>query len=217
MAAYIPFSRSARKLCVVCGCALLALVSSEISAQNSIMLVGTGSSLPAPLYNEWADEFNRQSYSVKVRYLTVGTGESIDRILSGNGDFGGGDTTIPEAELKHSKASLLELPMVVIGIVAIYNLPGLDAEINLTGPTLANILLGKIQNWSDPEILKSNPDVRLPNLPISLVHRTTGKGSSYILSDYLSKVSREFQSKVGRSTSPKWPVGRAAARSLNSE
>lgn len=214
MARYIAFSRSARKLFrVLSWCALLALVSSETAAQNSIVLVGTGSSVPAPLYNEWADQFNRQSYSVKVRYLTVGTDESIDRILNGSGDFGGGDRTISEAELKGSKTALLELPMVVIGIVAVYNLPNLNAELNLTAPTLANIFLGKVQNWSDPRILKFNPGVRLPNLPISVIHRTPGKGSSLIFSEYLSKVSPEFQAKVGRSTSPRWPVGRAAERS----
>src|SRR5262249_3529862 len=107
---------------------------------------------------------------------------------------------------------VVELPTVLIGIAIIYHLPGNSGDLRLSGPVLANIFLGKITSWHDPEIVKLNPDTKLPELPIKVLHRSEGKGSSYILSDFLSKVSPEFQSKVGRSVSPKWPVGASIGR-----
>jgi phosphate transport system substrate-binding protein len=188
------------------------LIAGQAAPQERIILVGTGSSLPAPLYHAWSEEFSKQHKGISVRYLPIGTGESIHRILTGNGDFGGGDAPIPEKDLKRSAAPLLELPMILIGIVVIYHVPGVSTGIQLTGPVLADIFLGKIKKWNDPGIAKSNPGVTLPPLAISVVHRSEGKGSNYIFTDYLSKVSREFQSKVGRSTSPKWLVGDAFSR-----
>jgi len=188
------------------------LIAGPAAPQDRIMLVGTGSSLPAPLYNAWTEEFSKQHKTISIRYLPIGTGESIHRIVTGNGDFGGGDTPIPEEELKRSRVPLLEFPMILIGVVVIYHVPGVSTGIKLTGPVLADIFLGKTKKWNDPGIAKSNPGVTLPPLPIIVVHRTEGKGSNYIFSDYLSKVSREFHSKVGRSTSPKWLVGNAFSR-----
>lgn len=185
------------------------LVAGQVPAQDHIVLVGTGSSLPAPLYKSWAEEFSKENKTISIRYLALGTGESIHRIMTGNGDFGGGDVPIPESELKRSKAALVELPMVLIGLVVVYHVPGVSNGIKLTGPVLADIFLGKIKKWNDPAIAKNNAGVTLPALTINVIHRTEGKGSNYIFTDYLSKVSREFQSKVGRSASPHWPVGEA--------
>lgn len=192
---------------------LAILLPSQTMAQDAVMLVGTGSSLPAPLYNSWAEEFSKQHKTIRVRYLPIGTGDSIHRILTGNGDFGGGDAPIPEKELRQSTAPVVELPMILIGIVVVYHVPGVNTGLKLTGPVVADIFLGKIKKWNDPAIAKSNPGIVLPPLAIAVVHRTEGKGSNYIFSDYLSKVSREFQSKVGRSTSPNWPIGDAFSRS----
>ena len=177
------------------------------------MLVGVGSSLPEPLYNIWGDEFMKQNSHTHFRYLVQGTGGGMRSILNGSGDFGAGDAPIPEQDLKASPVHILELPSILIGIVVVHNLSGVEGGINLTGPVLADIYLGKIKTWTDPGIVKLNPHVKLPSLPIFVVHRTEGKGSSYIFSDFLSKSSREFQAKVGVSISPKWPVGVAAARS----
>jgi phosphate transport system substrate-binding protein len=183
-----------------------------VSAQSSITLVATGSSLPEPLYLAWADEYHKARAEVQMRYLPEGTAESAIRILAGNGDFGGGDAPIPEKQLKEGSHPVVELPSILIGIAIIYNLSGNPGNVHLSGPVLANIFLGKISSWHDPEIVKLNPDLRLPDLAIKVVHRTEGKGSSYIFSDFLAKVSPEFQTKVGRSVSPKWPVGASFGR-----
>jgi len=169
--------------------------------------------MPEPLYKSWADEFHVQQPSTDIRYMAVGTAESARNILAGSGDFGGGDAPIPEVQLRASGKSILELPAVLIGIVIIYELPDVKGELKLTGPVLANIFLGKIKSWNDPAIAKLNPDMKLPELPIQVLHRNDGKGSNYILSDYLAKVSPEFLSTAGRSESPKWPVGQAFQRS----
>lgn len=182
------------------------------NAQDSMVLVVTGSSMPEPLYLLWNDEYQKQQPAVKLRYLPEGSGAGARRVLTGTGDFAGGDAPIPEKDLKEAKAKVLELPTVLIGIVVIYNLPGTSAELRLSGPALANIYLGKITTWNDPSLAKLNPQIKLPALPIRVFHRTTGKGSSYILSDFLSKASPEFLSRIGRSESPNWVAGAPAGR-----
>jgi phosphate transport system substrate-binding protein len=181
-------------------------------AESSITLVATGSSLPEPLYLLWGDEYHKTHPQTQLRYLPEGTAESAARIMSGAGDLGGGDAPIPEKQLKETAHPVIELPTVLIGIAVVYNVPGAGGSLKLSGPVLANIYLGKIAAWNHPEIVKLNPDARLPDLAIKVLHRTEGKGSSYIFSDYLAKVSPEFLAKAGRSVSPKWPVGASIAR-----
>jgi len=191
----------------------LAIASSlAIVAQESTVLVVTGSSMPEPLYLQWNDEYHKQRPDVKVRYLPEGSGAGASRVLTGTGDFAGGDAPISEKELKGATTRVLELPTVLIGIVVIYNLPRATGELHLSGPVLANIYLGKITAWNDPALIKLNPVTRLPALPIQVVHRTAGKGSSYILTDFLAKSSPEFLARVGRSESPNWVVGANAGR-----
>jgi phosphate transport system substrate-binding protein len=177
------------------------------------VLVQTGSSMPEPLYENWNEEYRKQQPSTVIRYMPVGTGESARNVLAGSGDLGGGDAPIPESQLRASGKSVLELPAVLIGIVVIYELPDVHGELRFTGPVIANIFLGKIKSWNDPAISKLNPEMNLPALPIQALHRAEGKGSNYILSDYLSKVSPEFLALAGRSESPKWPVGQSFQRS----
>jgi phosphate transport system substrate-binding protein len=181
--------------------------------QGSTVLVVTGSSMPEPLYLLWNDEFHKQQPDVQVRYLPEGSGAGATRVLTGTGDFAGGDAPIPEKDLKSAAAKIVELPTVLIGIVLVYNLPSVSGDLRLNGPVLANIFLGKITNWNDPALAKLNPDTKLPSLPIQILHRPPGKGSSYIFSDFLSKASPEFLTRVGRSESPNWPVGGTAGRS----
>ncbi len=204
-------TRSSRLPAIFLGWILL--LPAATCGQEKTVLVETGSSMPEPLYKSWADEFHVQQPSTDIRYMAVGTAESARNILAGSGDFGGGDAPIPEVQLRASGKSILELPAVLIGIVIIYELPDVKGELKLTGPVLANIFLGKIKSWNDPAIAKLNPDMKLPELPIQVLHRNDGKGSNYILSDYLAKVSPEFLSTAGRSESPKWPVGQAFQRS----
>ncbi len=180
--------------------------------QDSITLVATGSSMPEPLYLAWSEEFHKVEPKVQLRYLAEGTAESAERILAGTGDFGGGEAPIPDKQLSAAKQKVLELPTVLIGIAVVYNVPGSKSGLRLTGPVLASIFMGKVTSWHDPEITKLNPDAKLPDLHIKVLHRTEGKGSNYIFSDYLSKLSPEFQAKVGKSVSPKWPVGTSIVR-----
>ena len=199
------FSLTARLLAIS-----LTILSPAALAQPQMVLVATGSTMPAPLYITWGDEYHKLHAETQLRYLAVGTGESANRVLSGSGgDLGGGDAPIPEKQLKEAKHSVVELPTVLVGIAVFYNLPGNATGIRLSGPVLADIYLGKTTSWSDPEIAKLNPDVKLPDLPIRVLHRTDGKGSNYIFSDFLSKVSPEFRANVGKNVSPKWPVGAA--------
>jgi phosphate transport system substrate-binding protein len=169
--------------------------------------------MPEPLYVLWGDEYHKSHSETQIRYLAVGTSESANRVLSGTGgDLGGGDAPIPENQLKKAAHAAVELPTMLVGIAVFYNVPGGPTSIRLSGPLLANIYLGKITSWNDPEIARLNPDGKLPDLRIKVLHRTDGKGSNYIFSDFLSKVSPEFRAKVGKNVSPKWPVGAAFSR-----
>src|ERR1700736_670778 len=190
----------------------LTFVSSEGLGQTQLILVATGSTMLQPLYVLWGDEYQKVHPGTQLHYLPVGTSESANRILSGAGDLGGGDAPIPEQQLKEATNPAMELPTVLVGIAVFYNLPGSPTSIHLTGPLLANIYLGKTTSWSDREIARLNPDSKLPDLPIKVLHRTDGKGSNYIFSDFLSKLSPEFRTKVGANVSPKWPVGAAFSR-----
>jgi len=169
--------------------------------------------MPEPLYKIWIDAYHKETASTEIRYMPVGSAESARNILAGSGDLGGGDAPIPEAQLRAANRPILELPAVLIGIVAIYELPGVQGELKLTGPVLASIFLGKTKTWNDPALTRLNPEMNLPGLPIHVFHRNDGKGSNYILSDYLCKVSPEFLATAGRGESPKWPVGQSFQRS----
>ena len=193
--------------------AFVLLVPLAVQGQETVVLVQTGSSMPEPLYKVWIDDYHKETPSTQIRYMPVGTGESARNILAGAGDLGGGDAPIPEAQLRAANKPVLELPAVLIGIVAIYELPGVKGELKVTGPVLAGIFLGKIKMWNDPALTHLNPEMNLPALPIHVFHRSDGKGSNYILSDYLCKVSPEFLATAGRSESPKWPTGQSFQRS----
>src|SRR6202048_2306445 len=169
------------------------ILSPDSLAQTQMVLVTTGSTMPEPLYVLWGDEYHKLNPETQLRYLPVGTSESAKQILSGVGDLGGGDAPIPEAQLKEAAHAAVELPTVLVGIAVFYNVPGTATSVRLSGPVLANIYLGKTTSWNDPEIVRLNSDSKLPDLPIKVLHRTDGKGSNYIFSDFLSKLSPEFR------------------------
>jgi phosphate transport system substrate-binding protein len=190
-------------------CCLLALAPAL--AQDTIDLVGSGSNVPSPLYTAWVDDFNKKDPKIQVRYLPLGTSASISQISMGSGDFGGGEIILTHEEMHAGKVPLTQIPTVLIGIVPIYNLPG-DPEVNFSGDLLAEIFLGKVTRWNDARIARLNPTLKLPNQEISVVHRGPGKGSNYIFTDFLSKSSSEFRTRVGKNPSPHWPVGLEANR-----
>jgi len=179
-------------------------------AQNSVVLVGTGSSVPAPLYNRLAQEYAKRGPNTQMRYLPIGTSEGIKQISHGSGDFGAGEVRLTAEQ--RAEASLIELPAVLIAIVPIYNLPDVR-ELKLSGEVLGAIFLGDVKTWNAPQIAKLNADVTLPNLPIQVVNRPGGKGSNYVLTDFLSKTNSKFRDQIGVTPSPKWPVGTPAERS----
>lgn len=177
---------------------------------QGVVLVGAGSSVPLPLYRKWADQYNETNKTVQLQYLPMGNVEGIAQITRGVSDFGAGEVPLTPEERK--SANLTELPVVMIGIVPIYNLPG-SPQLRLSGEALAEIYLGHIKHWNDPAIAKLNPGTSLPNSPIKVIYRPAGKGSNYVFTEFLSKVSPRFRDQIGRSTSPKWPVGEPAERS----
>ena len=191
----------------------LSFGSLPAGAQGRVVLVGAGSSVPAPLYNRWAQEYGKHNPRVQLRYVPMGTSEGIKQISHGAGDFSAGEARLTEQERKDG--GLIELPAVLIGIVPVFNLnlPGVHQEIRLSGEVLAEIFLGEVKTWNAPSIAKLNPDVALPDLRIQVVNRPAGKGSNYVFTDFLSKVSAKFRSAIGVSASPEWPVGTPAERS----
>ena len=177
---------------------------------QGVVLVGAGSSVPLPLYRKWADLYNQNNKTVQLQYVALGTVEGIAQITHGTSDFGAGE--VPLTAEQRRIGNLTELPVVLIGIVPIYNLPNIQ-NLRLSGDVLAEVYLGHISHWNDPAIVKLNPGTSLPNLPIRVIYRPAGKGSNYVFTEYLSKVNPKFRDQIGRSASPKWPVGQPAERS----
>jgi phosphate transport system substrate-binding protein len=180
------------------------------AAQQRTVIVGSGSNIPVYLYQAWTSKFNAGNDHVQVRYLPLGTSESIRQVKGRIGDFGGGEILLTDEQMLESKIALT-IPTVLVGIVPIYNLPG-NPELNFSGALLAEIYLGTVKSWKDPQIARLNPTVELPDLPISVVYRSPGKGSNFIFTDFLSKTSPRFRAEVGNSPSPHWPLGSEADR-----
>ena len=205
-----------------CRCAALRIVVSALAlvfvigvfqaptfAQSGITLAGSGGSSPLPIFRSWATEYNKHKSGVKVEYVTLDTDRSITEISNGSGDFGGGD--IPLTPEQRTRGNLVELPILIIGVVPVYNVPG-SPHLRFTGDLLAQIYLGHIKKWNAPQIVQLNPNANLPDLPIKVFYRTPGKGTNYIFSEFLSKSNTEWRNKIGHSTAPSWPVGSAAER-----
>jgi phosphate transport system substrate-binding protein len=189
---------------------LLACICGAQAADQGVVLVGTGSSVPLPLYNKWADVYNNNNSNVQFRYMPMGNSEGINQIARGTSDFGAGE--IPITDEQRRTNNLTEVPVVLIGIVPIFNLPGIT-QLRLSGDVLAGVYLGSIKNWNDPAIVKLNPGTTLPGVPIRVIFRPGGKGSNYVFTEYLSKINAKFRDQIGRGPSPKWPVGEPAERS----
>ena len=195
----------------ICLLFLLLLSYAVPAGAQTVVVVGSGSSVPAPLYGRWAQEYGKHNPNLQMRYLPVGTSEGITQISHGASDFGAGEAQLSEKERRDG--GLIELPVVLIGIVPIYNLPNVPEGLRFSGEVLAAIFLGDIKTWNAPQIAKLNPSITLPSLPIQVVNRPAGKGSNYVITDFLSKVSSKFRTQIGVSPSPKWPVGEPADRS----
>src|SRR5271166_6679561 len=168
--------------------ALVVCAASQGLAQK---LNGAGATFPYPIYSKWFSEFSAQHSGVGINYQSIGSGGGIRQVTAGTVDFGASDVPMTDAQLKESKVKIIAIPAVLGAVVPIYNLPGVSTELKFSPDVLADIYLGKVTNWNDGRIAKDNPGVNFPNQNITVVHRSDGSGTSYIFTDYLSKVSQE--------------------------
>ena len=181
-----------------------ALTLSAASAQN---INGAGATFPYPIYSKWFNEYSQLHPDIKINYQSIGSGGGIRQVSEGTVDFGASDATMSDQQIAEAKVKVMAIPTVLGAVVPVYNLPGVNTELKFSQDAIAGIYLGKITKWNDPYIARENPGVNLPDQPILPVYRSEASGTTFIFTDYLSKVSPLFQSTVGRGPSVKWPVG----------
>ena len=186
---------------------LLALGTVAVAEGGQVLLNAAGATFPYPIYSKWFDQYHQAHPNVQINYQSIGSGGGIRQLLDKTVDFGASDGPMSDDQLKTATVPILHFPTVLGAAIPSYNVAGVQGELNFTPEALSGIFLGKITKWNDPAIASANPGVKLPGDDIVVVHRSDGSGTSYIWTDYLSKVSPEWQQKVGKATSVNWPVG----------
>src|SRR5271168_3944529 len=196
----------------IAGIAFVVLgLAAAVWADSTLSISGAGASFPNPIYTKWIADFQKKNTTIQINYQSIGSGGGIKQVTEGTVDFGASDGPMNDDQLKafqdkHGFA-ILHFPTVLGAVVPTYNIPGVNAELNFTPEALAGIYLGKITKWNDPAIAGANKGISLPANDIVVVHRSDGSGTTFIWTDYLSKVSPEWKSKVGTAASVNWPVG----------
>jgi len=180
------------------------LAGSALASAQAIN--GAGATFPYPIYGKWFEEFRKLHPSIEINYQSKGSGAGIAQLTAGTVDFGASDMPMKDEQIAALKVKAFHFPTVLGGVVPTYNLPGV-AELKFSSEAMAGIFLGKITKWNDPRIAKGNPGVKLPSSDIIVVHRGDGSGTTFVFTDYLSKISPEWKSGPGANTSIKWPVG----------
>jgi phosphate transport system substrate-binding protein len=181
------------------------LVAATATSALAQQITGAGATFPAPLYAKWADAYNKAT-GVRVNYQSVGSGAGLRQIRGKTVDFGASDMPLTDEEL--AKDGLVQFPTVIGGVVPVINVAGIDTrQLRLTGQVLGDIYLGKITKWNDPAITALNPGLKLPDAQIAVVRRADGSGTTFIFTNYLSKVNPEWKAKVGDGTAVNWPTG----------
>ena len=179
-------------------------------AQSSLLINGAGATFPAPIYSKWFDEYHKANGS-QFNYQSVGSGAGIKQVTEGTVDFGASDGPMNDDQIKAYRtkngAGILHFPTVLGAVVPTYNIPGVSGALNFTPEALSGIFLGRISKWNDPAIAGANKGVNLPGNDIVVIHRSDGSGTTYIWTDYLSKVNSDWKDKVGKGASVNWPVG----------
>jgi phosphate transport system substrate-binding protein len=170
-------------------------------------ITGAGATFPYPLYSKWFDEYHKLRPDVQINYQSIGSGGGIRQVLAGTVDFGATDGPMSDEQLRQASNVPLHFPTTLGAVVPIYNVAGVEAGLKFTPAALAGIFLGTVKTWDDPAITGANPGVALPGRDIVVVHRSDGSGTTYVWTDYLSKVSDTWKREAGRGTSVKWPVG----------
>ncbi len=176
-------------------------------ALAQVLINGAGATFPYPLYSKWFDVYTKVAPSVRFNYQSIGSGGGIKQLLNRTVDFGASDAPMTDAQLAQTSDPILHFPTVLGAVVVTYNLPALSAPLKLSGPLVADIYLGKVSKWNDPAIAALNPGAALPDQSIVVCHRSDGSGTSFIFTDYLSKVSADWNKQPGKGTSVKWPTG----------
>lgn len=184
--------------------ALLLLV---LPATAQTKLNAAGATFPNPIYQKWFSDFHKERSDIEINYQSIGSGGGIAQLKAGTVDFGASDMPLNDQLVKTIPIAFVQLPTVLGSVVPAYNLPGVKAELKFTPEMLAGIYLGEITKWNDKAISKANPGVSLPDQEIVVVHRSEGSGTTFVFTDYLSKVSSEWKSRVGSNSSVKWPLG----------
>jgi len=182
----------------------MALTATSAVAQN---INGAGATFPYPIYSRWFTEYNKVHPEVKINYQSIGSGGGIRQVSEGTVDFGATDGPMSDQQIAEAKVKTMHIPTVLGAVVPVYNLPGINKTLNFSSEVIADIYLGKIAKWNDGRIAKDNPGVSFPDKAILPVYRSDGSGTTYIFTDFLSKVSPDFAEHVGKSTSVKWPTG----------
>ena len=186
----------------------LALVAAMIgSASAETNLNGAGATFPNPIYQKWFSEYHNAHPDIQINYQSIGSGGGIQQLTSGTVDFGASDGPMTDEQLSKVSGKVFHIPTVLGAVVPMYNINGVTGELKFTGEDLADIYLGNIKKWNDPRLAKANPGVKFPDEEIVVVHRSDGSGTTYIFTDYLSKVSSAWKDKVGKGTSVNWPAG----------
>jgi phosphate transport system substrate-binding protein len=192
---------------ILAAVAALIVCASPSVANAQQKLNGAGATFPYPIYSKWFTEYSASHNGLQINYQAIGSGAGIRQVTSGTVDFGASDGPMTDEQIAGSKVKIQHIPTVLGAVVPIYNLQGVGGNLKFSPDVLADIFLGKISNWSDARIAKDNPGVKLPNTEIFVVHRSDGSGTSYIFTDYLSKVSADWKGGPGTGTSPSWPRG----------
>ena len=185
----------------------LALVASLSLAAGAQKLTGAGATFPNPIYSRWFTEYSQQHPGVQINYQSVGSGAGIRQVSTKIVDFGAADVPMTDQQLGESQVKLFHIPTVLGAVVPVYNVPGVGSDLKFSPDVIADIYLGRINKWDDPRIARDNPGVKLPDHGILPVYRSEGSGTTFIFTDYLSKVSPDFLAKIGRAASVRWPLG----------
>lgn len=185
------------------------LLVAQTSGMAQLLINGAGATFPYPLYSKWFDEYAKIDPSVRFNYQSIGSGGGENQILAQTVDFGASDEPMSDENLARAPAMLLHIPTVAGAVAVTYNLPGAP-ELKLDGPLVADIFQGKITSWNDQRIVELNPGLKLPSIDLLVVHRSDGSGTSYIFTQYLSNVSKAWETQVGCNLSVRWPTGLGA-------
>ncbi len=183
---------------------LTVMVAGVAGAQN---INAAGATFPYPIYNRWFSEYAQAHPSVHINYQSIGSGGGVTQTSEGTVDFGASDMPVTDDKIAAAKVKFMHIPTVLGAVVPVYNIPGVTKELNFSGDVIADIYLGKITSWNDPKLMKDNPGVSLPNLAILPVYRSESSGTTFIFTDYLSKVSPDWKSRVGNNSAVKWVAG----------